>query len=467
MSSSCVSPYSPPPLVDSLHDLPRVDLHFHEASSEFQLDSQSYREGLAVWAIIAGSFSILLLLIALLYLVYKCCFPPQRAREPKTGNEWFCLAFVAAFAVVAVVIAIGGGAKAFVDTDTAIDGFIEINARLDAAREKISSINNDVKRIDSDMKSLLNNKFDPAVEKLVAGTFDKIFDVRKQVDNIQSLVDCIHLDEYVKIARQYRRYGEYGMLPVFCYLGLLAVVSLMICWRRVICLKFLAALALVGLLLCGLMSGVTMGLSLAGSDVCMNPDGYFLNYTSNSDDREVLEYYVYCDDCPFPYIEEFNKAFSDVSKIKGAFQVINRLLSEKKQERLRQVLSDTSEIEESLVSLRNVVICNDIHQSYLKSRDAVCKETIIDLVLLLLATLIASIPIMIIVMCEQHAWWKLREIKRYRKREYDERSPLASSETRSMNLQLESSTKFSPKASPIPSAPVDPPPLYTEIESDF
>ena len=57
------------------------------------------------------------------------------------------------------------------------------------------------------MKSLLNNKFDPVVEKLVAGTFDKIFDVRKQVDNIQSLVDCIHLDEYVKIARQYRRYG--------------------------------------------------------------------------------------------------------------------------------------------------------------------------------------------------------------------------------------------------------------------
>ncbi|XP_065846480.1 protein tweety homolog 1-like [Oscarella lobularis] len=438
--ASCVSApsYEPPVYVTFLHTIPRFDFHFHLTDDpQFDPESVAYLEGLAGWAIAVAAFCILLLIIACVYLVCKCCCSSGSnrvwLREPKVGGARCCLALFAVLAAIVAAGAIYGGVQALRDANDVIEDAKSINRSLTDVQSELDSIHVAGKDVNGDLAALLGilPSNQTTARRYVEEALKDFSSALTQVGNIQDNVDDVDISVYIDTAQLYFKYWIYAMIP-FCFFLALVVtfpcLVLICCRKSTACLKCSACFSVLGLLVCSLSSGIIMGVTLGGSDICVDPENYIVNLTTSSVEKDVVEYYVHCaDTCSSPFSDSFGEAFFYLDELLSLIQNVDKISvfdKFKKNLYVQHAEQGVHKTIASLLELNVTVGCDQITPFYTDARTSACEDAIFYFLIFLLAMIALAIPVTILVMCSENTWRKTAEANKYHRHAPEERTPL-------------------------------------------
>ncbi|XP_054153158.1 protein tweety-like isoform X2 [Oppia nitens] len=406
-----------------LHSLPHIDIRLNYLQNKtFNPNDNQYLESLGILVAIPGFWLIITLLFFLIFFLCRCCDANNKKKRKLTACK--CCLFM--FAIISAFIIFIGIFGSLITHH----GIEQTYNKTDDMTQVVRSV------IDRSIaaKNLLNNNFDKLYDELKAvvdrvssdltvkghihtlvingkrnvsqieRNFDKIY-VRVENLNISSIPDHLKQLETVRWP------------TTFATLGVLTFICLILIWgvcRHSRCLLILfSVLGLLSLVVCWVITSIYLGISVAGSDFCLDPQPFISQQLNNAIEEKVFDYYILCkDNNPFRhFLQEISECIEMmVLANDNMISYCSKKCTQREiTDKLYQFKRDVDKLKDHYNSVRELTDCSRIHSDYNAMMTSTCKDILEGVVLMLLSSSAAGLCFTILVLCASHTWINIRK----------------------------------------------------------
>ncbi len=421
------------------HSIPHFDIRLHYLkNTTFNPNDNEYLESLGILVAIPGFWLIITLLFFLIFFLCRCC----DANNKKKRKLTFCKLCLFLFAITSCLI-IGLGILGSIISH---NGMIKVQNSTQDMSQVLQTIKNDTLLISDSLQNQIDKDVDD-LKLLLDGPLVTNVSVRtalaqlffftkrnltrsiKKVDEIYAKVERINFNSVpmtIKKIEQIRWPTTFGVL------GSLAFVCLILIWgilRHSRCVLILfSVLGLLSLVVCWVITSVYLGITVAGSDFCLDPQPFISEQLNTIIDANIFNYYVECDkSTQNPFRKQLREG-------QTALEFIGKLITEVDQickkacdfrdvkDYINNINTNLNPTEKLFKSIQALLDCERIHNDYINSMTASCKDVLEGVVLMLISSSAAGVCFTILVLCASHTWINIRK-KRPTIAETDETDP--------------------------------------------
>ena len=406
-----------------LHSLPHIDIRLNYLkNTTFNPNDNQYLESLGILVAIPGFWLILTLLFFLIFFLCRCC----DANNKKKRKLTLCKCCLFMFAILSsLIIAVG-----IFGSLVAHQGIQEVQNKTQDMSSVIESIKNETKLISDSIKNNLDTNFDQMKSMFDSSLntdlstktslIREVVSGKRNVSKIERQLDGIHdrlekLD--IKLVAEHLKTMETIRWPTtFAVLGSLAFVCFILIWgilRHSRCVLILfSVLGLLSLVVCWVITSVYLGISVAGSDFCLDPQPFISEQFNNAIDEQVFDYYVSCS-TKNPFEESIEDVKNNIIWIKRiginmkntCRNKCNRDINEK----LHTLVDDIENVNKNWDLLSDLLDCRRFHSDYVEAMTATCKEVLEGVVIMLFSSSATGLCFTLLVLCASHTWINIRK----------------------------------------------------------
>ncbi|XP_027199432.1 protein tweety homolog 1-like isoform X3 [Dermatophagoides pteronyssinus] len=440
------------------HSIPHVDIKLRPlpANITFDPNDNEYLESLGILVAIPGFWLILTLIFFLVFFLCRCCDGPSSKDQQKQFHQQatlvsktpkpkrltgckICLALLAVIAGFAITVSLLGSIIVH-------RGMVRLgNSTADIANI-IETVQNDTRtaayylhdEIDVNIESLKG-----AVEKMLvkdvavkANLENQVFFLKRNVSRCMRRVDDIYsrieklnirpVPDNVQLIEKIRWPSTFAFafyLIIFCLILLCGLVRHSRCT-----LILFSVFGLLALVLGWVLSSLYLGLLVAGSDFCAEPDAFLDDRFSNEAEMAILDYYIRCrlpthqqqqpigSNHPFRVQTRASLiALDHMSELIRALEMLCISYCSPDQSVVRpqinSIVQHLNSTERLLKSVQALLDCRRIHDDFVHSMSATCKDLIEGLFLLLITSSAIGLLFTLLVLCASHTWIHIRSVQ--------------------------------------------------------
>ena len=410
-----------------LHSLPHIDIRLNYLKNiTFNPNDNQYLESLGILVAIPGFWLILTLLFFLIFFLCRCCDANNKKKRKLTLCK--CCLFI--FAVISALVIVVGMFGSIVTHQ----GLQEVQNKTKDMADAINSIRNQSNSMSIYFKDNFEYNLDQLKslfedERLIQdiSTRTKLINIvlsskrnvsfaEGKLDNINERLEKLNINA---IPEHLRTMETIRWPTTFAVLGTLAFICLILIWgilRHSRCILILfSVLGLLSLVVCWVITSVYLGISVAGSDFCLDPQPFISEQFNDAIEEKVFDYYISCNtDNPFEKsIRETTTALEWIMRYQSDMK--NTCLSKPKcnnkdiNNRLNALETNLNKVKEDFETLRSLIDCERFHKDYILTMTASCKEVLEGVVLMLLSASVAGICFTLLVLCASHTWINIRK----------------------------------------------------------
>ncbi|XP_069125431.1 protein tweety homolog 3-like [Argopecten irradians] len=281
--------------VDILHQFPHVNFSFKTTNSTFNPDSIDYREAIFFLCSLPVIWCVIFLLLT------SCCLCLQCIRKPPQKTDKSTCLRVSLFIIVFLSIGIltpgfygneqtskgvGKFVEAVKDTNQTITEAVNTLGTLNDLSHSISE--RSVLALEKVIRQYTNESVRTPLESLTNDITEAARKARGDVASIRQATPNITLYYIVKDTTDYEFYRWIGTVVSLCFtLGVLLLILIAI-WQKSKCIVMLSIfIGFLTLLVIWGSTGFYLGGTVAGADLCYNPDLFVENVTSQKVERGI------------------------------------------------------------------------------------------------------------------------------------------------------------------------------------
>ncbi|UXI16731.1 Bromodomain adjacent to zinc finger domain protein 1A [Sarcoptes scabiei] len=442
------------------HSIPHVDIKLRPlpANITFDPNDNEYLESIGILVAIPGFWLILTLIFFLIFFLCRCCdgsgngldqqkkkFHQQatlvsKANKPRrlTGCK-FCLTLVTCLATIAITISLFGSilfhrgmVQLYNSTANIADVFGTVqNDTRTAAYYLHDEIDTNIESLKSSIEKMLVKDVSVKanletqlffLKRNVSRCIRRVDDIYSRIErlNIRPIPDTVSLVEKIRWPATF----IFGFLLVlFCLILLFGIIRHSRCT-----LIMFSVCGLLALVLGWVLSSLYLGLLVAGSDFCAEPDSFLDDRFSNEAEMAILDYYIRCryqthhfGNSPQTISHPFRVqtrasliAIDHMSELIRALEMLCISYCSPDQNIVRpqinSIVQHLNSTERLLKSVQALLDCRRIHEDYITSMSATCKNLIEGLFVLLVASAAIGLLFTLLVLCASHTWIHIRSI---------------------------------------------------------
>lgn len=414
------------------HSAPHVNITFHQVSSDFDPQSDLYKESLVILGSVPAAWLIATLVVLLIYLCTRCCDSKSTKRR-KSRPMRCCLSFFALVAVATLGIGFWGNQlvhDGMVNFQRAME---HIDSTIKQAQTSANKYNSVIQDIDQYMARLYDGPFQnkrnrpQASYNLMeqsegvfhnASTGVKAMDqLRFVIDDEDKRIDFKQIPFIAKIIEKYRWPTTMVLQSLFAVFCLLLFVGAIVHSRCVLILFSVFGLFSI-IFLWLLASAYTMvGVGLA--DFCYKPTLWVQHIIKDTVKPEISGYYLKCNrmsQSPFAQdIAVAERAIQDIDKrvkeiVGTATQMYSRSELSPELDQLETASADTVSV---MRQLDQALQCQPIFRSYNTALVSLCDSGLLGIIVMLLSCAVSGILFTMLVWCNSHTWIYFKHKGRY------------------------------------------------------
>ncbi|CAN8029896.1 unnamed protein product [Ixodes persulcatus] len=402
------------------HVVPHVDIGFAPVNSTFDPSSNVYLETqrkLLRVTLRNARFSS----IVRIKLVYaKICFCGNLRNSQWTLQFFF-------FVNSAGALALG-----LFGNDQAHGGMVAVQKSTQDMEDSLSSMGNQTRFLDRSLGQSAQQELsglalalagplsDPAARNLL----DRSLELMKgnlsvgaaRAQELQSRVGHLTLSPLPRALQLVELFRWPATIGLLCVLILVCLLLLWGVIRHSRCLLILfSVLGLLSVVLCWVMVSLYLGICVAGSDFCLDPEPFLQKQSSGMLDSVVLGYYLHCgDDVTSPFIEPLRDARGAVDGLQTLLvpvtHVADRYFPRKEvHSLLSQLGQELNSTQTVLAQLGLLLDCPRIHQQYRSAMGATCTGLLEGTAFMLASAAGAGLLFTVLIWVASHTWIHIRQ----------------------------------------------------------
>lgn len=427
LSSTDGDKYPVSVVADWFHVIPHVDITFALVNSTFDPTSNIYLESLGILIAVPGFWLILTLLAFLVFFLCRCCDSGLRKKRRLTPLKW-TLALFALFCCGALSLGLFGN-------DQVHSGVVSVQRATQNMEDIIESVKNESGAVER----ALFTEVGPELEKL-AGFLGRS---RAQVPDPEAKA---HLDgaqvalpgnatlgaERVRSVRDRVRRLDLYSLPslldmteiirwpaTIALLCVLILVCLILLWgvvRHSRCLLILfSVLGLLSVVLCWVLVSLYLGICVAGSDFCVDPEPFIHKQAGGGTESAVVSYYLNCDEkVASPFDTPMREARGAMDNVQSLLLMVTRIADRYiPQKEVHSLLGQLGQrvngTLRSMGRLSALVDCRGLNAEYRAAMGATCTSVLEGTSFMLASAAGAGLLFTVLIWVASHTWIHIRQ----------------------------------------------------------
>lgn len=234
-------------------------------------------------------------------------------------------------------------------------------------------------------------------------------DIRLPLQGI-SLMDKIAIGDKIESIRWPFTMAVLSVLLVLCVVLLVGVAR----HNRCALIAF-SVCGLLAVIASYLMASIYIASSVALGDLCMAPDKFIEDQTTNELSKEILRYYTNCERARAnPFTQRLREAKTSIDNVRTLLNALKRpaveLFPRKSLEpKFASLLNQVNEADSLTTPLTALVDCRMLHMHYLRGARALCNVGLLGLSLMLASAVLAGLLLTALVWVDSHTWIYIRK----------------------------------------------------------
>lgn len=383
-----------------------------------------FLQSLGILGSIPAAWLILTLLVLLIYLLTRCC-----DRKPRPARSIAAMKVTLAIVSVLCCAAVGLGLYGNDDLHNGISQLLEEGRQVDQLLAKIrnqtEAIEKQLRQQASAQLTHLRDIFDEPVSNTTAlkqalsylkmatdnntAAASAAADIRLPLQGI-SLMDKITIGNKIEWIRWPFTMAVLSILLMLCVVLLVGVAR----HNRCALIAF-SVCGLLAIIASYLMASVYIATSVALGDLCMAPDKFIEDQTTNELSKEILRYYTNCERARAnPFTQRLREAKNYIENARAMLNALRRpaieLFPRKGLDpKFGSLLNQINEADTLSTPLTAMVDCRGLHMHYLRGARALCNVGLLGLSLMLASAILAGLLLTVLVWVDSHTWIYIRK----------------------------------------------------------
>lgn len=421
-------------LADFFHKFPHIDLSFEKTNSSFNPENVTYREALGIWAGLPVLGCALLWVTFLIFFCLRCCRKSER-KQTKMGCSRVSAGlflFLACGALGAAFYgneAVHSGVNSFVDavqmTNTTVENSLVVLNTLDSLAETLKT--KDVPALQNAVNTYVTNT---TTRTAVLNSITQIVtncDLAKgDLVNVRKNATQVNTETVVHYTQMTEFYRWVSTVMVFCVFVIIFLVVFIGLLRRSKWMLMVAAtLSVIFMLFVWLAAAVYLALSVAGGDLCVDPNTFVVSKMEGTIQKAILLDFINCNDASKqPYLlMEILDAQQQVTQAITALNTtvnISAPYTDKLFGPVGILRQDLRSVAGNISSLGFLVgSCDTIHGEYIEALNGICHTALIGVGFLVLFSALVGLLGAVLVFCTALAWPHFGRRRQHRHRDHD------------------------------------------------
>lgn len=411
-------------VADCFHAVPHVDIGFSPVNSTFDPTSNVYLESLGILIAVPGFWLILTLLAFLIFFLCRCCDSGLKKKRRLTPLKWI-LAFFA-------LLCCGSLALGLFGNDQAHSGVVAVQKSTQHIEDNLSNFGNQTQYLEralgqnakDQLQGLTEALAGPMPDPAARNLLDRGLELIKgnlsvgagRAQELHSRIGHLTLSPLPRALQLMELFRWPATIGLLC---MLILVCLLLLWgviRHSRCLLILfSVLGLLSVVLCWVLVSLYLGICVAGSDFCLDPEPFLQKQSSGMVDSAVLNYYLHCrDDSSSPFVEPLREARAAVDGVQTLLapmtQVADRYFPRKEvHSLLNQLGQELNGSQNALGMLGLLLDCRPLNREYRRAMDATCTGLLEGTAFMLASALGGGLLFTVLIWVASHTWIHIRQ----------------------------------------------------------
>ena len=412
------------------NSIPHLDIKLHQLqNTTFDPYNNEYLESLGILVALPGFWLILTLLFFLIFFLCRCC----DANSKKHSKLTCCKCCLFLFAIISCITILVGGIGNWLSHQ----GVNKVQNSTEDAAEVFDLLKNSSHSISKSLKSIedsvddLNNYLvksplvhDRNIEKNISSQLKEIQknlqfgnQKLKRFNNKFDRLDLDIVPTNIKTFERFRWPGTFGLLGGLIFICIILLLG--ICRHSRCILILFSVLGLLSLVICWVITSLYLGITVAGSDFCLDPKPFIHKQITNFNlDSGVANFYVECNNGI--NVSPFEKIIKDcnghLKAIRESLKVIRDICNHLRKCNSPSIQNPLNTIDHELDSTSKdieliyaLIGCQRIHTDFIDTLSASCKDILEGIALMLISAVSAGLCFTILVLCASHTWINIRK----------------------------------------------------------
>ncbi|XP_022241721.1 protein tweety-like isoform X1 [Limulus polyphemus] len=409
------------------HVLPHVDITFKPVNATFDVTNNSYLEALGILIAVPGFWLILTLLAFLVFFLCRCCDASLKKKRKLTPLKW-TLAIFALLCCGALSLGLFGN-------DQTHNGMKSAQTATENMEDIVMSVRNETREIEFILNKEINKDLDKLADLFkepisnstarvllqqalaymrsnVSKGVEQLQDINNKIDHVDlnKVPDTIHK---VELFRWPVTISLLCVLIFFCFILLWGIIRHSRCF-----LIFFSVVGLMSVVLCWVLVSLYLGLCVAGSDFCLDPQPFLYKQAGSSIDTNVLTYYLQCDDSTVnPFTGPIKESTKTIDNVESTLNVVTQITSvfypEKQvRETLDRLSTNLNTTEKTVSGMAALLNCQAMHKEYNAAMQATCIDIMEGTAYMLVSAAGAGLFFTVLIWVASHTWIHIRRKRR-------------------------------------------------------
>lgn len=245
----------------------------------------------------------------------------------------------------------------------------------------------------------------------------------RRVDEIYSRMDHLSIRPvpeaitFIERVRWPATFAFAFLLTIFCLILLFGLIRHSRCT-----LILFSVLGLLALVLGWVLSSLYLGILVAGSDFCAEPDSFLTDRFSTAAELALYDYYVRCASggsasipAANPFRRQTRESIAAVEHMSDLIQALEMLCfsyctpdQDIVRPRISTIVEHLNTTDRLLKSIQALLDCRRIHEDFTVAMSSTCKDLVEGIFLMLATSVAIGLLFTLLVLCSSHTWIHIR-----------------------------------------------------------
>ncbi|KAL1472950.1 hypothetical protein MTO96_022717 [Rhipicephalus appendiculatus] len=420
-------------VADWFHAVPHVDIGFSPVNSTFDPTSNVYLESLGILIAVPGFWLILTLLAFLIFFLCRCCDSGLKKKRRLTPLKWTLALFA--------LLCCGALALGLFGNDQAHSGVVAVQKSTQYMEDNLSNFGKPVlmamtlpqtqyleralgQNAKDQLQGLTEALAGPMPDAAARNVLDRSLELIKgnlsvgagRAQELHSRIGHLTLSPLPRALELIELFRWPATIGLLCVLILVCLLLLWGVIRHSRCLLILfSVLGLLSVVLCWVLVSLYLGICVAGSDFCLDPEPFLQKQSSGMVDNAVLNYYLHCrHDSSSPFVEPLREARAAVDGVQTLMapvtQIADRYFPRKEvHSLLGQLGQELNGSQNALGKLGQLLDCRPLNREYHRAMDATCTGLLEGTAFMLASALGGGLLFTVLIWVASHTWIHIRQ----------------------------------------------------------
>ncbi|XP_037287176.1 protein tweety isoform X3 [Rhipicephalus microplus] len=411
-------------VADWFHAVPHVDIGFSPVNSTFDPTSNVYLESLGILIAVPGFWLILTLLAFLIFFLCRCCDSGLKKKRRLTPLKWTLALFA--------LLCCGALALGLFGNDQAHSGVVAVQKSTQYMEDNLSNFGNQTQYLEralgqnakDQLQGLTEALAGPMPDAAARNVLDRSLELIKgnlsvgagRAQELHSRIGHLTLSPLPRALELIELFRWPATIGLLCVLILVCLLLLWGVIRHSRCLLILfSVLGLLSVVLCWVLVSLYLGICVAGSDFCLDPEPFLQKQSSGMVDNAVLNYYLHCrHDSSSPFVEPLREARAAVDGVQTLMapvtQIADRYFPRKEvHSLLGQLGQELNGSQSALGKLGQLLDCRPLNREYHRAMDATCTGLLEGTAFMLASALGGGLLFTVLIWVASHTWIHIRQ----------------------------------------------------------